>query len=197
MANYINRKELTKVIINDLKKGELSQELKEFVFLFIERIGKKSSYLNYPPHIKEAMNFNSYLNFTKYWKGFNPEKGDAYSYITRSIENGFVAIIKKYQKNEFNTLYFFEENDLEYLSIDNSELEDNIDWIKIDRNYNYFYDYNEFIEFIFQNINSFNLSQENIINVIKKIDYSSKMKNLLLKDKTFQCFLKKLSIEEN
>lgn len=193
--NYIDKKELNNLILKDLENGVISEELKLTIFQFCNNILTKNNYRDYPDYMKEEIKCISFQAFTKYWKGFNIEKGDCYSYITRLVMNTCSLIIKKYKTKEFGKFFSFEENKFDLLGVaEDDNIFNDLEWKEVTYKDDLFYDYSNIHLQIYENLNNHNVNKETVISIIDKLDETSSIKKLLFKDKTFQTFLKTINI---
>lgn len=189
--NYIDRKKLNQLILNDLQNNKISEELKLIIFQFSNNILTKNNYRDYPDYMKEEIKCMSFQAFTKYWKGFNIEKGDAYSYITSTVMNTCSFVIKKYKTKEFGKYFSFEESKFDLFGMIDETIQFNeVDWQEFVYNDELYYDYSSLHLQILGNLNKSNVDKESIITLVNRLDENSNIKKILLKDKTFQKFLK-------
>lgn len=106
--NYLDNKEFTKEIELSIVDDVLSENAVIMYKSIVDNMIKHGNYNGYPDEVKADMQNSSYYFFLKYWRNFKTGQS-AFSYFTRTCQNGFHQEIDRYYK--YNKKYDIVYND--------------------------------------------------------------------------------------
>lgn len=120
---YLNEKVFAKALEVCFKNDKIDEPTILLYKAIVDNMLKSKFYNRYPQDVKLDMQNTAYYFFLKYWRGYNPKHGKAFSYFTRTCQNAFRQEIAKYYKHNknFDEIY----NKIKQNVFDNEEGYDN------------------------------------------------------------------------
>jgi len=95
-GQYVKNADLVREILDFKEKGVASETLGRYLMMIANGLSSKGNFNAYT--WKADMASEAVLTCLKYMKSFDPERGNAFAYITQICGHSFVAMIKK-EKN--------------------------------------------------------------------------------------------------
>jgi DNA-directed RNA polymerase specialized sigma24 family protein len=95
---YLSGKDLNYQMIVSKEQGRLTKEAQAMIILLAKNVIKKFYYVN--PDDKLDCLQSAYLDIFANWSSFNPEKGEAFSWITEVVKRGMAKGWNKVHKTK-------------------------------------------------------------------------------------------------